>query len=198
MTDILDQAKHLCHLPHSGGHFKGRYLDISEIVRDLVNEIEHHRDTDLMYARDKQWQKDYAALHRQLAAKDALNTDLMANCNQLRDRCWKAEGELARWRKIAIDEKATLLSFAATISPPMPEELIEFFVKKANENKDKKRSIAAKELNLQVMRESGYVGRLEAAYIQLEYDSLPSCPSYCRSARMDEAKAALAKILDGK
>jgi chromosome segregation ATPase len=33
-----------------------------------------------------------------LAAKDSLNNDLMANCNQLRDRCWKAEAEVDRLR----------------------------------------------------------------------------------------------------
>ena len=50
--------------------------------------------------------EDVLGLQREIAAKDTLNNDLMANCNQLRDRCWKAEGEIAKWQKIAIDERA--------------------------------------------------------------------------------------------
>jgi len=35
--------------------------------------------------------------------------DLLANCNQLRERCWKTESELARWQQIAIDERARII-----------------------------------------------------------------------------------------
>jgi hypothetical protein len=117
--------------------------------------------------------------------------------------------ELTRWQKIAIDEKATLLSFAAMISPPMPAELIEFYMKKAKENKDKKRSIAAKELNLQATQPDDdnltiayilgskkaddrlkvllkYVARLEKAYLA---DSMQS---------EELARAALGRIREGK
>lgn len=39
MSDILHEAEPLCNLPHTGGHFEGRYLDISKIVRSLVEEM---------------------------------------------------------------------------------------------------------------------------------------------------------------
>jgi len=63
--------------------------------------------------RDARTLKDYADLQEQLTAKDAeikylrgYSMDMMENCNQLRTRCWKAEGELVNWQTKAIEERA--------------------------------------------------------------------------------------------
>lgn len=42
---------------------------------------------------------------RQMNELGTQNKDLMANCNQLRDRCWKAERELATTRAALIKER---------------------------------------------------------------------------------------------
>jgi seryl-tRNA synthetase len=183
-----------------------------EMSDDLIEKAAIMRNCREIQERDhRAWQEirdQNRRLKEQLATENSLNNDLMANCNQLRDRCWKAESELDRWQKIAIDEKAALLSFAAMISPPMPDELIEFYMKKAKENKDKKRSIAAKELDLQLLQPDdnltiaymlggkkaderrevlqGYVARLEKAYLA---DSMQS---------EELARGALNKIREGK
>lgn len=44
MNDLLDWAEPICHLPASGGQFAGRYLDISQIVRELVAEVKRQRE----------------------------------------------------------------------------------------------------------------------------------------------------------
>jgi hypothetical protein len=72
----------------------------SMIIQRLLNALDSCHAAKNLHARRSE------KLQEQLAAKDSLNSDLMANCNQLRDRCWMAESELAGWQKIAIDERA--------------------------------------------------------------------------------------------
>lgn len=116
-----------------------------------------------------------------LAAKDALNNDLMSNCNQLRDRCWKAEGELARWQKIAIDELARSMYNEAMIGREydLPNGINGF------------KEQASKELNLQVIRESEYVERLEIAFVEEITQALELIGA---DSPQQTAQAALAKI----
>jgi Mg2+ and Co2+ transporter CorA len=120
--------------------------------------------------------------HQQLTAKDAEINDLMANCNQLRDRCWKAEGELVRWQKIAIDLKAV----SYFVNFKSREQVFDLQPK---EIQDKYRDRAAEELNLQVTQEAEYVERLERLAL-----------SMCLEAGwgQEEFEAALTKIREGK
>jgi len=96
----------------------------------------------------------YAILIRD-HARDKI--DLMANCNQLRDRCWKAEGELARWREIAIEERAKQMDGPCDFRTKyewcdiMRASCDGFpHMWECCPNKDHWRSEAAKELNLQL------------------------------------------------
>lgn len=58
-----------------------------------------HRNNQLIADTAREWIDEAERLEGLLAAKDDLNNDLMANCNQLRNGCWKAESELARFQK---------------------------------------------------------------------------------------------------
>jgi hypothetical protein len=90
--------------------------------------------------------------------------DLVANCNQLRDRCWKAEEQLtakdirtqqlretvenlrkfgAKWRAIAIKERAKVLAW----------ERVEKYAPHWTEMMEQ----AAKELDLQISQEDDYL-----------------------------------------
>jgi len=124
------------------------------------------------------WVEEIAELHKQLAAKDALNNDLMTNCNQLRDRCWKAEGELARWREIAIEERAKII-FQQKMQPwrnlshwdSLSEEDSKISVGGVDlpcPGKAHWRSISANDLDIQISQEDAYLKRLENAYLAAE------------------------------
>jgi len=158
MSDISQEAEEMMKRPN--GYAPSL---ITQITGGLVAEI-------------KRLQEELASLSdasmEQLAAKDSLNSDLMANCNQLRDRCWKLENELARWRQIATVELCKTIAFAP--SDALKSEYMQYA------------KLAAKELNLQSEHEMGYTERLERAYIA---DSMQS---------EELARAALNKIREGK
>lgn len=89
MSDILQKAEPLCNLSPSGGNFAGRYLDIARIVEGLVAEIKRLiaevSDNQIILDCRKETIEE---LQEQLAAKDI---------------------ELARWQKIAIEERAEVI-----------------------------------------------------------------------------------------
>jgi len=73
----------------------------ADAVNGLVTEISRLRaQVENCHAAKNLHARRSEKLQEQLTAKDALNNDLMANFNQLRDRCWKAESELARWQQM--------------------------------------------------------------------------------------------------
>ena len=137
---------------------------------------------------------------KRMVELESLNDDLLANCNQLRDRCWKAEGELDRWQKIAIDERAISNMLAGGMATR--EDWNTGIVCKKDF-----REIATRELNLQVTREAGYVDRLEAAFLVAERDRAHHLnigwrdedePEMTWDQATQEAQAALVKIRKGK
>jgi len=103
-------------------------------------------------------------LEHQLMTKDAdiakwhaLNLDLMTNCNQLRERCWKAESELAKWQKIAIEERTgkNYLQSFLRLHKEIPIDLLPSW-----------RAQAESELSIQISQETGYLRRLEDAFLE--------------------------------
>ncbi|MCK9568922.1 hypothetical protein M0R72_08275 [Candidatus Pacearchaeota archaeon] len=214
--DLIEKAIILANIDRTGGHYANRYLDIGRIVADLVAEIKRLRAmnpfqvavpvairiTDNLFAYGNA--EESAKLQRllmQLAAKDAiisdelarrkalgaLNEDLMANCNQLRDRCWKAESELARWQQIAIDERAAKIQEANSGDFVDAQGNYIFQVMDI----EKCRELAARELNLQVTQKAGYVERLEKEYLEIYKWINPDISE-------ERARAALTKIREGK
>jgi folate-dependent phosphoribosylglycinamide formyltransferase PurN len=169
--DLIEQADMLLKDFNSSGYIS-KY--VMEVLPQLVAEI-------------KRLQADNAFLHKFIDAPGSALEAAITECKRLQE-------QLATWQKIAIDEHATLLSFAAIISPPTPEELIGFYLNKAKEDKDKKLPIAAKELNLQVAQEAGYVDRLSDAFIKLYEMQLPTMDP---KTRRQHAHAALEKIRKG-
>jgi hypothetical protein len=110
----------------------------------------------------------------------------------LRDRCWKAEGNLARWQKIAIEAKAEAIFWMEQTEPgddnPEWEEI-------ETDWADAYREQAAKELNLRVTQEAGYVERLEIAFVEEITQALELIGA---ENPRQTAQAALAKIREGK
>jgi hypothetical protein len=104
---LIETAESLCESLQDGDD---DYAEERQIIRDLIAEISRlQTQVENCHAAKNLHVRRSEKLQEQLAAKDALNNDLMANCNQLRDRCWKAESELARWQKIAIEATAMQL-----------------------------------------------------------------------------------------
>jgi hypothetical protein len=181
MNDDLIEKTEAMIKRHEEGYFD--WLPIKQIMPELVAEIKRLRamnpfqvdvpiairiSGNLFAYGNAEESAELQRLLMQLATKDALNNDLMANCNQLRDRCWKAESKLARWQKIAIEERAKRIEayckydgvglkcdisskggWCDTCTQP-----------------SKIRARAAKELNLQATHEAGYVERLEIAFVE--------------------------------
>jgi hypothetical protein len=98
---------------------------------------------------------DIENLMKELAVKDSHNNDPMANCNQLRNRCWKAEGELAKWREIAIEAKAEAIysmEWRDTIRE-YPTESHHMSMYRDYEDKSEYREQAVHELGIQISQE---------------------------------------------
>lgn len=185
---------------------------VTEISR-LQTQVENCHAAKNLHARRSE------KLQEQLAAKDALNNDLMTNCNQLRDRCWKAESELARWQNIAIGAKAEAIYnlYWQGVITEHPTQSHQMPVYCDLDDKTKYQADAAKELNLQVTREAGYVDRLKKKFLdhlaaRIYYESIPYVSDYwswhdypeepCQMKPKqwfrDPAHAALNKIREGK
>jgi hypothetical protein len=158
-------------------------------------EMENCAATKNMVGRDE----DIANLMKEIAAKDALNDDLMANCNQLRNRCWKAEGELARWQKIAVEERAAKIQEANSgdFADARGNHMFQVL------DLGTCREMAAKELNLRVTQETAYVERLEKEFLDIyPYAeigwSMHGYPIEFSEEERQTAQAALIKIREGK
>lgn len=97
MTDVLKQAKDLIKRYDESGFI---HRNATRLLPELVAECERLRadNNDLVANRD--------ATEAYIDEMKALRDDLVKNCNHLRNRAQKAESELARWQKIAIDERA--------------------------------------------------------------------------------------------
>jgi hypothetical protein len=208
MNDDLIEKTEAMIKRHEEGYFD--WLPIKQIMPELVAEIKRLREIQEVGPHAVSvGGKTFLSIDvdekrlEQLAAKDALNNDLMANCNQLRDRCWKAESKLARWQKIAIKERSWLLLLETDILDlPLRENY-------ANQT-DKYHDRATKELNLQVTRESSYIDRLEAAFLDMWKISLNLQESDLTIEQQTDlnkkvndliqnhARAALTKIREGK
>jgi hypothetical protein len=132
------------------------------------------------------------------AARDSLINDLIANCNQLRDRCWKTEGDLAKWQEIAIEATAKAIfcneQWNIDTNSPMEEDFWRDF--EAESTKATHRERAAKELDLQISQEESYLKRLEDAYLEFVEGNVKD--HWPKRDPIKEAQAALAKIREGK
>ena len=178
----------------------------SHIIQELVTEIKRLR-VELCAAKHHIMRRDedIANLMKEIAAKDALNNDLMANCNQLRDRCWKAEGELDRWQKITIEERAKhIKSYCKYDDMGLKCDISsKGGWCDACTQPSKIKAQAAKELNLQVTIEAGYVDRLEKEFLDVyPYAeigwSMHGYPIEFSEEERQTAQAALEKIRGGK
>jgi len=195
------------------------------VIRELVAEVKRIRaDND----RAERAHESLDAIRRnQLAAKDSLNNDLMANCNQLRDRCWKAESEverlleedkmndlqihnmdlqlidkdieLTRWKEIAIDERAKYNASTHVAALCVHPDAIMGMMKTIDDHIEEFRPNAAKELNLQIGQEAGYLKRLEVEYLTTKAELiLHEEAIYVDGEQNMKAQSALAKIREGK
>lgn len=121
--------------------------------------------------------------------------DLVAEIERLRELIATKDARIAEREQIATAEKATLLEFAASISPPIPEELIALYYNNAKKNKGRKMTKAAKELSL----EGGYVARLEQAFLDIYgWKRVAHGEITSTEITYNEARAALTKIREGK
>jgi len=86
----LEVAAQLCDfVPELVAEIKRLRIELDNVLTDLQHENER---VEVMHLRRENELRQMNELGTQ-------NNDLMANCNQLRDRCWKAEGELANIRE---------------------------------------------------------------------------------------------------
>jgi hypothetical protein len=177
-------------------------------VGELITEIKRLRtQVENCHAAKNLHTRRSEKLQEQLATKDAANNDLMANCNQHRDRCRKAESELARWQKIAVDERARVLYFAHAgddmydtgcleesdhfKTRHLPEAARELRLESAEDEPDADNltiayMMGSKKADERLKVLLKYVFRLERAYIA---DSMQS---------EELARAALGRIREGK
>ena len=167
MDDIIEQADMLLKDFNSSGYIS-KY--VMEVLPQLAAEIKR--------------------LQAGAIKGNAFVEEVMANCNQLRKRCWKAEDQLAAWQKIAIEEYAKFLFYLQYDDDPDPR--ISWHKEKAErpEFVSKYYDQAAKELGLQMIQEAGYLERLENRLIAFMMDNGPGCT-------LQEAQVALEKIRKG-
>jgi hypothetical protein len=115
------------------------------------------------------------------------------------------KGELARWKAIAIEERAIVKTIYLGSRGETHPGTLERAARHTGYDADIEdtRGNAAKELNLQIGQEAGYLKRLEGAYVDLmawvlyERDGkpIPVCIRY--DGEEEQAQAALAKIREG-
>jgi len=128
--------------------------------------------------------------------------DLLANCNQLRERCWKAESELARWEHIAIEATARG-NYYKDFHPTLREDLT-WEHRPCEKLIAEHRKRAAEELGIQIGRGANYLKRLEKEFLDLKMN----CVHVVHAGGLDEdeiieykrktAQAALDKIRTGR
>lgn len=186
MSDILHEAEALA----DGMADCPDFSDEQQMNRRLVSEDKRLREDRRELLSDN-------VLTDELAAKDSLNNDLMVNCNQLRDRCWKVESELSRWRQIAIEERFNYLDLCDAQYYP-------------NGDRPDYRAQAAKELQLEATNDAEYLIRLEREFLSLKEKDIRENGPFFHTAtitgqttpfdlkkRTEMAQAALSKIREG-
>jgi hypothetical protein len=128
-------------------------------------------------------------LQADMAAKDKAIESLEYRNHRWQDDFNAQNIELAKWRAIAIEERA--INFTAEAGIANRDDWNEDIVL----NKDHYREIAAKELDLQIGQEASYVKRLEEdylAWVQEYYRDLGE------EIAIQKAQAALVKIRAGE
>jgi hypothetical protein len=107
MSDILQEAEALIEKHTTSGYI---HRDATLLLPGLVEEIKRLRVLECAAdANMTRRNEDVSSLMKELAAKDALNDGLMANCNQHRNRCWKAEGKKPRTLHEAVSDLRYIL-----------------------------------------------------------------------------------------
>jgi len=127
------------------------------------------------------------------------------DCNQLRTRCWKAEGDCKRWQQAAIEATANkIFKWGLDDTCVVPVDGLEpdFEFKGCSEcdlavcpYRSWWMSEAAKELGLE--QEASYVKRLEEKVLDF-YECDATRRGCCRQVAQDQARAALTKIRERK
>ncbi len=97
---------------------------------------------------------------------------------------------LAKWREIAIEERANRLAATHVLTGMVPIRSIPATVATVEDHVAGFRERAAKELGLQMEQEASYLGRLETAFLEMY-------PLF-KGTTDEQAQAALAKIREGK
>jgi len=129
-TDILKEADVLCGLPTSNGN-SIILSSISSRSAILPAVIAEARRLEAELARTNQFLQD-------------IDSWWEMQCQKI------SASEAAKWKAIAVEERATLLTFSAIISPPMPEELVAFYFNNARSDHGGKSRQAARELESEI------------------------------------------------
>ncbi len=154
------------------------YVTVKDVLKGAIDEIKRLR-----------------VLEANMKRRDDDIDDLLANCNQLRTRCWKAEGDCQRWQQIAIEERANRLAATHVLTGMVPTPSIPAAITTVEDHVQGFREQAAQELGLE--QEAIYVKRLEEKVLDF-YECDATRRGCCRQVAQDQARAALAKILEGK
>ncbi|MCK9568698.1 hypothetical protein M0R72_07145 [Candidatus Pacearchaeota archaeon] len=176
MSDIADRAEAIL---NKTWHYPEDAYAAFEMLPELVTEIKRLREEKTKMVDD--WQDELDGCQECEKDYEGRLSDLMANCNQLRTRCWKAEEDCKRWQQVAIEAKAVL----HFVNFPNREQ---GFYLQPKEIQDNYRKQTAKELGLQMEQEASYTDRLERLAL-----------SMCLEAGWDQSdfEAALAEIREG-
>lgn len=160
MSDLTEQADMLLKDFNSSGYISKHLMTV---LPQLVAEI-------------KRLRTDNEFLHKFVDAPGSTLEAAITECKRLQE-------QLATWQKIAIKHLAWA-KFIEDELDAIPQE------KNYEDCREKYEREAAKELNLQVAQEAGYVERLENRLIAFMMDNGPGCT-------LQEAQAALEKIRKG-
>jgi hypothetical protein len=147
--NLLSKAEALSKMTITGGNFAYRYLDIAAIARELLAEVKRLQE-------DNAAKDDYLA-HR-LMTLNMHHNNLKAAMQQVT----KLDGELARWREIAIRERSFNLDETRQVPYVAGENDLD--------RRERAKQMAAKELDLRISQEDDYLIRLENGYLSWVYE----------------------------
>lgn len=212
MADIIEQSDMLLKDFNSSGYIS-KY--VMEVLPQLVAEIKRlQAQVENCHAAKNLHARRSEKLQEQLVAKDDLLTQNQLTIQMHHSNVLELQKELDRWQKIAIDEKLKYIlerdgSFKFDLAdtdhcPVTCHDCEEDCSFGWCPSKDFWRSIAAKELNLQVIQEAGYLKRLEKEFLDLKISDawddtyLPGRNAIQHRERAQEAaQVALEKIRKG-